>query len=128
MLELGMTFSLEQLVIDNDIITMIKTVMAGIPVNDETLGLEAIQKVGIGNNFLGHKTTLNNIDLVSDPNVMDRDMLGDWKNAGSKDLATVAHERVLEIMKTHKVKPIPADKLEAMKAVVDKADKDFKLN
>ncbi len=123
-----MTFSLEQLVIDNDIITMIKTVMAGIPVNDETLGLEAIQKVGIGNNFLGHKTTLNNIDLVSDPNVMDRDMLGDWKNAGSKDLATVAHERVLEIMKTHKVKPIPADKLEAMKAVVDKADKDFKLN
>ncbi len=123
-----MTFSLEQLVIDNDIISMIKKVMAGIPVNDETLGLEAIQKVGIGNNFLGHKTTLNNIDLVSDPHLMDREMLGDWKNAGSKDLAAMAHEKVVEIMKTHKVKAIPADKLEAMKAVVDKADKDFKLN
>ena len=123
-----MTFSLEQLVIDNDIITMIKTVMAGIPVNQETLGLEAIQKVGIGNNFLGHKTTLKNIDLVSNPALLNRDMLGDWKNAGSKDLVTVAHEKVMEIMKTHVVKPIDKDTYNNMMAVVEKADKAFHLN
>ena len=49
MLELGMTFSMEQLVIDNDIIKMKKP--AGIPF-EETLAVESIQKVGIGNNFL----------------------------------------------------------------------------
>ena len=43
MLELGMTFSMEQLVIDNDIISMIKKVMQGIPVNEETLGVERWQ-------------------------------------------------------------------------------------
>jgi trimethylamine:corrinoid methyltransferase-like protein len=51
MLELGMTFSMEQLVIDNDIFGMVKKAMQGIPVSDETLSVESIQKVGVGNNF-----------------------------------------------------------------------------
>ena len=54
MLELGMTFSLEQLVIDNDIITMIKKAMEGVEVNEETLAIDAIKYIGIGNDFIGH--------------------------------------------------------------------------
>jgi trimethylamine--corrinoid protein Co-methyltransferase len=126
MLELGMTFSMEQLVIDNDIISMIKKVMQGIPVNEETLGVEAIQKVGIGNNFLGHKTTMANIELPSDPKLINRDMIGDWTAAGSKDLATTAHERVLQIMKSHVVTPIDADLVKDMMTIVDKGDRVFR--
>ena len=51
MLELGMTFSLEQLVFDNDMISMTKKAMEGIPVNEETLSVEAIEQVGIGKEF-----------------------------------------------------------------------------
>ena len=47
MLELGVTFSFEQLVIDNDIISMIKKAMDGIPVNDYTLAVDAIKEVGV---------------------------------------------------------------------------------
>ncbi len=121
-----MTFSMEQLVIDNDIISMIKKVMQGIPVNEETLGVEAIQKVGIGNNFLGHKTTMANIELPSDPKLINRDMIGDWTAAGSKDLATTAHERVLQIMKSHVVTPIDADLVKDMMTIVDKGDRVFR--
>ncbi len=121
-----MTFSMEQLVIDNDIISMVKKVMQGIPVNEETLGVESIQKVGVGNNFLSHKTTMANIDLPSDPSIINRDMLGDWVNAGRKSLDVVAHEKVLQIMADHVVSPIDADILKDMQAIVDKGDKAFR--
>ncbi len=126
MLELGMTFSLEQLVFDNDMISMTKKAMEGIPVNEETLSVEAIEQVGIGKNFLAHKTTRKNIDLPSNPKLIDRLMYGDWQMAGSKDLATAAHEKVVDIMKNHEVAPIDADILKDMKAIVDKADKAFR--
>lgn len=126
MLELGMTFSMEQLVFDNDMISMTKKAMQGIPVSEETLAVEAIQQVGIGNNFLAHKTTRKNIDLPSNPTLINRLMFGDWAAAGSKDLATVAHEKVVDVMKNHEVTPIDADLLKDMKAIVDKADKAFR--
>jgi trimethylamine--corrinoid protein Co-methyltransferase len=128
MLELGMTFSMEQFVFDNDMVTMAKKAMRGIPVNEETMAVEAIQKVGIGNNFLAHKETRNNIDVVSAPDIFDRDMFGDWEAAGSKDIATVAHEKFVDIMKNHEVKAIDADLLKDMQAVVDKADADFRAS
>lgn len=128
MLELGMTFSLEQLVLDNDMITMTKKAMQGIPVDEETLAVESIQQVGIGKNFLAHKTTRKNIDLPSSPMLIDRLMYGDWKMAGAKDIATVAHEKVVDVMKNHEVAPIDADLLKDMQAVVEKADKAFRAS
>lgn len=128
MLELGMTFSLEQLVLDNDMITMTKKGMEGIPVNEETLAVDSIDQVGIGNNFLAHKTTRKYIDLPSNPMIIDRLMYGDWEMAGSKDIATVAHEKVVDIMKNHEVEPIDADLLKDMQAVVEKADKAFRAS
>lgn len=127
-LELGMTFSMEQLVIDNDIIRMTKKVMQGIEVNEKTLGVEAIQEIGVANNFLGHKTTMKNIDYPSQPVLFNRLMYGDWAREGSKDLTTVAHDVVMNVMKNYKPEPIDADLLKDMKAVLTKADKEFKGN
>lgn len=128
MLELGMTFSLEQLVLDNDMITMTKKAMQGIPVSDETMAVESIDEVGIGNNFLAHKSTRKNIDLPSSPMLIDRLMFGDWEMAGAKEIATVAHEKVVDIMKNHEVEAIDADLLKDMQAVVEKADKAFRAS
>jgi trimethylamine--corrinoid protein Co-methyltransferase len=49
-------------------------------------------------------------------------MFGDWEAAGSKDLATSAHEVVVDVLKNHEVTPIDADLVKDMKAVMDKAD------
>jgi trimethylamine---corrinoid protein Co-methyltransferase len=126
MLELGMTFSMEQLVIDNDIIKMTKKVLQGVPVNEETLAVESIQKVGIGNNFLALKQTRMLVNYPSDPMLIDRRMFGDWAAAGSKDLAAAAHDKVVDVLKNHVVKLVDADTLQNMKAVVDRADKAFR--
>jgi trimethylamine--corrinoid protein Co-methyltransferase len=125
MLELGMTFSLEQLVIDNDIIAMERKAMEGVLINDETLAVAAIKEIGVGNDFIGHRSTMDNIDLASDPLLFDRYMIGDWRSAGSKAAVDVAHEIVVDILKNHHVEPIPADKAKAMEAVIEEADKAF---
>jgi trimethylamine--corrinoid protein Co-methyltransferase len=126
-LELGMTFSMEQLVIDNDIIAMVKKIMGGVPVTEETLGVDQIKKVGIANNFLTLKKTRELIDLPSSPKIFDRRMFGDWFTDGAKDSATRAHEVVVDVMKNYEVPAVDNDILKAMKAIVDKADKDFKI-
>jgi len=128
MLELGQTFSMEQLVIDNDIIAMERKAMEGVVVNDETLAVEVTKEIGVGKDFIGHPTTMANIDLASDPTVFNRDMIGDWRAAGSKSCVDVAHEIVVDVLKNHKVLPIPEDKLAKIKAIVEQADKDFVAN
>ena len=125
MLELGVTFSMEQLVIDNDIISMIKKAMDGIPVNDETLAVSAIKEVGVGNDFIGHPTTMDNIDLPSDPLVINRDMIGDWRAAGCKNLAEAAHDIVEDVLKNHVVAPLDPEVDAKMKAIVKEADDSF---
>ena len=59
MLELGRTFSFTQLVIDNEIAGMVKRVIQGIGVSDETLATDLIKKVGAGRDFLSQRHTLN---------------------------------------------------------------------
>ena len=126
MLELGQTFSMEQMVIDNDIIAMERKAMEGIVVNDTTLAVDPIKEIGVGNDFIGHPTTMEHFEMPSDPLVFNRDMLGDWKSQGSKSCVEVAHDIVLDVMKNHVVQPIPEARLEKIKAIVKAADDDFK--
>ena len=51
MLELGMSFSMEQLVIDNDIIGMSRFAKKGIKADDETIAYDAIKEIGAGGDF-----------------------------------------------------------------------------
>jgi len=125
MLELGQTFSLEQIVIDNDIINMERKAMEGIPISDETLAVEPIKELGVGSDFIGHPTTMDNMDLGSNPMIFNRDMIGDWQRAGSKDAVTVAHDVVVDILKNHKIAPIEPAVLEEMEAITKKADEAY---
>ena len=126
MLELGQTFSMEQVVIDNDIMAMNYKAMEGSPVTDETLAVEAIKEVGVGNDFLAHETTMQYFETASNPQTFDRTMLGEWIGNGSKSCVERAHEIVVDIMANHVVKPIPEDRLAAMEEIVKQADAAFR--
>lgn len=120
MLDLGMSFSKEQLVIDNDIIGMMRYASRGIDVNDITLAYESIKEVGIGNNFLGIMETLQNVGLPSRPETLDRNMYDEWYGLGSKTDVELAHERVVDILANHQCTPI--DHRDLVDAVIKKAD------
>ena len=56
-LENAVTFSPQQLVIDNEIFRGMRRILKPIEVNDDTLALDTIERVGIGGNFLGEQHT-----------------------------------------------------------------------
>ena len=85
----------------------------------------AIKELGVGKDFIGHPTTMANIDLASDPMVFNRDMIGDWRAQGSKACVDVAHEIVVDVLKNHVVAPIDPEIAKKMEAIVKQADDDF---
>ncbi len=61
MLDSGNSISYEQYVIDNEIIGMIYRILAGINVNDDTLGFDVIEKVGPGGNYVMEDHTVEHM-------------------------------------------------------------------
>ncbi len=84
---MGMTFSFGQLVMDNEFARMIKHVVKGIPVNDETLAVDVIREVCAFNDFLSHESTLKHMRTVqSQPQLIDQRMREDWEKSGKTNI------------------------------------------
>jgi trimethylamine--corrinoid protein Co-methyltransferase len=123
MLEMGMTFSFGQLVIDDEIAAMVKRVVAGVSIDDELMGVDLIKRVGIGGNFLTQRHSLKYVTQEqSQVKILDRRMRGAWEKKGSKDLLQVANDRALELLKTHKPLPLPEGVEEKLKKIVASAE------
>lgn len=122
MLESGITFDYGQLVLDCEIARMIKFTVQGIPVNDETLAVDAIREIGPGSDFLMHPTTFKGMRNQSRPEIIDRRMRGVWEAAG----ATTAYERAMAkarwILDNHHPKPLPEEVLARIRGIVEQAE------
>jgi trimethylamine--corrinoid protein Co-methyltransferase len=105
---LGGTTSPEAMVIDNEIVDYALRFAQGIEVNDETLAVDVIDKAGPGGHFLGEKHTLKHFRERWMPR-LDVDSLETWEKEGIKSLGELAHEKVKEILATHKPAPLPED-------------------
>jgi trimethylamine--corrinoid protein Co-methyltransferase len=105
---LGGTTSPEAMVIDNEIVDYALRFAQGIEVNEETLAVDVIDKAGPGGHFLGEKHTLKHFRERWMPR-LDVDSLETWEKKGVKSLGELAHEKVKEILATHKPTPLPED-------------------
>ena len=121
-LELGSTFSAEQLVIDDTIIRNARITADGIRVDDETLGVDVIMEVGACNDYLAHPTTMDAMMSYSAGGVFDRSLLNGWRAAGSKDVVQRAHDIVVDVRENYHPEPIPEDVLRVMEGIVERAD------
>ena len=124
MIESGVTFDFGQLVMDNEFARMIKHVVGGIAVNEETLALEDIAKVGAFGDFLSLDATLRHMRELSQPTVLDRRVREDWESLGSTDLAQRSRARALQIIETHQPVPLDADVAKQIRGIIEAADKE----
>ena len=125
MLELGITFDLTQLVMDNEIVKMVSRAVNGISINDESMGLDVIKQVGPGGNFLSREHTLRHMKEQSHSRLIDRKMWATWENNGGKDFVQQAHEELLSILKNHKPEPLPPGMPGALHSIVENAEKEI---
>ena len=123
MLEAGMTFSFGQLVIDDEISGMVKRILKGIGVDRELMGVEVIKKVGIGNNFLTQRHTIEHLEAEqAQATIIDRRRRGAWEKRGSKSLIQSANERARELLKSHEPKPLEEGLVKEMKRIIASAE------
>jgi trimethylamine--corrinoid protein Co-methyltransferase len=124
MIESGVTFDFGQLVMDNEFAKMIKHVVAGITVDDETLAVEDIAKVGAFGDFLSLDATLKHMRELSQPEVIDRRVREDWEARGASDLAARSRARALELIDTHEPLPLDADVAKQIRGIIAAADRE----
>jgi trimethylamine--corrinoid protein Co-methyltransferase len=120
-LESALTYSYEQMVIDDEILGMVNRALRGIEVNDETLAVNVINDIGPGGHFLAHAHTLTHIHSEFFlPTISDRARREGWEKAGAKDAWQRSRERTRALLKTAKQDIIDTD----VKAEVDKIFKE----
>ncbi|MDD3042473.1 MAG: trimethylamine methyltransferase family protein [Methanosarcinaceae archaeon] len=125
LLEMGQTISLEQLVIDNDVIGMINSMLKGMNITDSRILMDDIEEVGIGGHFIARASTRKAMSEQSSPLVFDRNMRGPWEKKGEKDAALVAHEKVEWILENHDPCGLDRDVVKDLEAFVARRDKEF---
>ena len=123
MLEMGMTFSFGQLVIDDEIAAMVKRVISGIDFEDTLMGVDLIKEIGIGGHFLSERHTLEHLRSEQvQSTVIDRRVREDWVDLGSKSIIQSANEKAAELIRSHKPDPLPEDMAKELKRIVKSAE------
>ncbi len=103
MLEDMSTIAYEQFVIDNEMLGMAMRAVRGIEVDDDTLAVEAIDRVGPGGHYLADEHTMRYMrtEHYYPSRVFDRQGRDEWEDDGSTDAWLRARELAREILRKH---------------------------
>ncbi len=118
-LEGGLTASFEKLIVDAEMLQLMRETMSPLPVRDEDLGLEAIAEVGPGGHFFGTAHTLERFETA-----FYAPMLSDWRNfetwqeSGAVDASRRANGIWKELLKQYEEPPMDPARREALNAYV----------
>ena len=124
LLEDAKTLSLVKLVIDDEEVAMIQRLAEGIVVNEETIALELIEKVGIVGMFLTQKHTMNHLrEEQFFPKLIDRRSADVWEREGSRSLEDRARARVRAVLAQPVPYPLEPRIVRKLDALIDDASK-----
>jgi trimethylamine--corrinoid protein Co-methyltransferase len=116
------------LVLDNEFHGMLRWAEQGIEVSDDSLGLKAIARVGVGHgkNFLLDKHTLKYMRTeIYQPMICTRSTRAAWEERGEKDLYQKAKEKAVSILEGHKLKPLDDGVVKEMRRIAEIAQNEI---
>jgi len=125
-LESGLSGSLAQLVICNEIASWVEYFMAPVEVNDDTLALDLIDEAGPDGQFLDSDHTMKYFRKRWYPEVIERDNYDQWLADGGESLGERAAQRVDKILAEHQPEPLSDDIQQRIKAIVQRAEESFR--
>ncbi len=123
-LESGLTFSLVQLAICDEIVSWIKGFIKKFEVNDETLALDVVAKVGPEGQFLDTDHTLKHYRDRWYPSLFERGNFQSWFEKGGKNLAERTADKIEQLLAVHKIEPLPDKTKRELKKIVQEAKRD----
>jgi trimethylamine--corrinoid protein Co-methyltransferase len=125
MLECGMVVDFAQLLLDSDIIDMVKFFLGGVEVSDETLSLDEIKEGGHTANFLMSPVTLKYMRSQSRPQFFERMNREAWIEAGRPDSYDLAREKVKDILINHQPAPLSDSVASDLRRFVAEVEKEW---
>ena len=129
MFEAGLTLDYGQMVMDDELAAMVKHVLRGIPVNDETLALDVIHEIGSFKEYLSHDHTYRHMHVEqTQPELADRRTRDAWEKAGSRTIHDSAWEKANHILDTHRPDPLPDDVLTTIRSIVEEAEAELGIS
>jgi trimethylamine--corrinoid protein Co-methyltransferase len=100
--------SLEQAVIDDEIVGMAMRVLRGLEVTEDSMAVDAIRRVGPGGNYLVDPHTMHFMrSEFFYPKLADRQNRAVWEAAGKQDIRARAIARVKKLLKEHTSPGLP---------------------
>jgi len=126
-LEQGLTSSMDMMVASDEIIDMVKRILRGIPVTDDSRALHVMDEVGPGGHYLDHDHTFAHFKTdIWRPKLIDRNNWENWEAAGSKSYRERVHDRVIEILE-EETEPLMDEKMyNELRRICELADEKHK--
>ncbi|MDW7655966.1 MAG: trimethylamine methyltransferase family protein [Bacillota bacterium] len=123
----GLTISLEQLVLDDELNGIIRRLSRGIDVNANTIGVEVIKSVGPRGIFIMEDHTLEFLrsDEFRETKVSNMKNYQNWLNDGAPTVVQNAAKKVKELLKTRNEKPFDLGKIKVMEDIIKEFEKNI---
>ena len=116
------TLSYAHLLMEAEVYGIVQKAAGGIEVNDETLALDAMRKVGPNGAYVAERHTRAHMGEVWRPGVWDRTRDDAWLDAGKRAALEKAEERAREILAFPVPDPLPQDVRDELRRLVAAAD------
>ena len=114
-----------QLLLDSDIINMVKFFLGGVVVSDETICLDEIKHGGSNANFLMSPTTLQHMRSQSRPQFFERMNREAWIKAGRPDAYDLANDKVKDLLVNHQPSPLSESVAQDLRRFVTEVEKEW---
>ena len=108
--------SLDKMVLDNRLIHELRLMVRSVPVDEEHLQVEVIERVGIGGHYLSQPETRA---------FTRREYTPVWPPAG-KEMLDLVREEVQQILCTHRPPPLPDGAAARIEAIVARAERELR--
>ncbi|MEG1604170.1 MAG: trimethylamine methyltransferase family protein, partial [Cloacibacillus sp.] len=118
-LDFGLSYSLELLLISDDIIARTKEVMAGVEISESTLSVDEIKQAGFNGNYLRCASTRKAAKEGWRSDLGDYMTFDNWSKGGSFSMGERAHKKVLEIVAEYKPQPLSESVDAEIAAIMD---------
>jgi len=126
LLSVDETFSLEQVVIDWEIVQYVRALCEGDRFGTDSLFLDAVEELARGGSFLEHDSTLAHYrEATWEPTLFTHHLAETWKAAGSKETPERAREIAKQRIAEHDFSP-PKEVRKDLDAIWKRAVKRFK--
>ena len=123
----GLFVSHTQLVMDHDLMGIVKRFLSGMPVDDNTLGLDAIAHTVTEGSVLKDRHTLRNLRKypLHHTDLFSRQPLQNWIEDGSKTTDILAREKAIDLLEHYEPEPLPEDKQKEIDDIIRIAAQDL---